>query len=234
MLTLDVLALPGPVDTPLAVAVDVLRASSTIVTALASGCRRVIPVETVEEACRLVDGFPNRGDVVLGGERGGLAPPGFDRGNSPREYITGMEGKILVLTTTNGTRAIRHAGCGKVLVMSFLNLPAVAEYLVRRGGPVTIVCAGSSGQFSWEDFACAGMLVHYLQGRSAALTCGDGALAAAAACRSWGGDIPALLRAGGHGRELVDLGLAADLEFCSRLGAYGVVPVYRHDNIMLE
>lgn len=228
------LPLPGPAATPVAVVVDVLRATSTVVTALACGCRAVIPAETVEEAWRLVDTFPDRAQVIVGGERGGLAPPGFDRGNSPREYTAGVAGKILVLTTTNGTRAVRRAGSDLVLVMGFLNLPAVVEYIAHRAQSVTVICAGTAGRFSWEDFACAGMLVHYLEERGTSFTRGDGALAAAAAYRSWPDDLPSLLGAGNHGRRLVALGLGEDLEFCGRAGVYAVVPVYRGNRIVLD
>lgn len=234
MFTLDVLPLPGSVDTSVAVVVDVLRATSTVVTALACGCRAVLPAETVEEAWRLATAFPNRAQVILGGERGGLAPPGFDRGNSPREYLADVAGKYLVLATSNGTPAVRHAGAARVLIMSFLNLPAVAAYLDEHEETATVICAGTAGRFSWEDFTCAGLLVHYLQELGAAFTAGDGALAAAAAYRSWPGDLPSLLGAGTHGRRLLALGLGEDLEFCGRVGVSTVVPVYRRDKIVLE
>src|SRR3954452_7183254 len=121
---------PGRLAGGLAVVIDVLRATTTIVHALAAGCTAVRPCAEVEEARDLAGGM-RAGRVLLGGERGGVPLPGFDLGNSPREYTAKVcRGSTLVLTTTNGTRALlRAAEAARVLVASFANFSAVCEQL---------------------------------------------------------------------------------------------------------
>src|SRR5205807_6516908 len=125
----------------LAVVIDVLRATTTIVHALAAGCTDVRPCAEVEEARALADGM-RAGRVLLGGERGGAPLPGFDLGNSPREYTPrACKGNTLVLTTTNGTRALlRAAEAERVLLAAFVNYSAVCEQLRQETRPVHIVC----------------------------------------------------------------------------------------------
>jgi 2-phosphosulfolactate phosphatase len=157
---------------PTAIVVDVLRATSTIAQALASGYRRVLCCAEVEEAVALRGRL---GDAVLAGERQAVAIPGFDLGNSPREF-TEPRGETLVLTTTNGTRAILAAAANAetVLVGSIMNLAAVAA-AVPPGVDAEIVCAGLQGRFTIDDAYCAG--------RIAALLGGDRTDAAEAAVR---------------------------------------------------
>src|SRR5690606_19366866 len=125
------------------VVLDVLRATSTIVEALANGARAVSPVSTVDEAVRLAEALGREG-VLLAGERRSLRIDGFDMGNSPLEFTRErVSGKQIVLTTTNGTVAIlASATARRVLIASYLNLGAVAEELVHDGGPASIVCSG--------------------------------------------------------------------------------------------
>ena len=146
---------------PTAIVVDVLRASSTIAQALASGYRRVLCCAEVEEAVEL---RARLGEAVLAGERKAVAIPGFDLGNSPREFTKPL-GETLVLTTTNGTRAILSAAASAetVLVGSLLNLDAVAA-AARGGGDVEIVCAGLQGRFTIDDAYCAGRIAELLGG----------------------------------------------------------------------
>lgn len=219
----EVLPLGGKTDTEIAVVIDVLRATSTMVTALASGCLAVIPAENLDQARALAAA----GGYLLGGERGGLPPPGFDLGNSPREYTPeAVAGRKVVLTTTNGTRALLLAASPVVLVASFLNLPAVASWLARLKKNTLISCAGTDGLLSLEDFACAGMLVKMLEKACPGLGLGDGAVAARAVYDRWEGRIPDLLKSTFHGRRLAGIGLGADLEFCATVGSYEVVPCF--------
>ncbi|TDA68546.1 MAG: 2-phosphosulfolactate phosphatase [Clostridia bacterium] len=226
---LEVLPLAGKTSTEIAVVIDVLRATSTMVTALANGCPAIIPAADPDEARALAVA----GGYLLGGERGGLPLPGFDLGNSPREYTPKtVAGRKVVLTTTNGTRALLLAASPVVLVASFLNLPAAAGWLARRKGDVLISCAGTDGGFSLEDFACAGMLLDMIAKAGNSLELGDGAVAARAVYRQWEGRIPDLLKSTGHGRRLDRLGLGADLEFCARVGRYAVVPQFSHGEVV--
>src|SRR4051794_10191588 len=146
-----------------AVVIDVLRATTTMVHALAAGCDAVRPCLGVEEARCLADGLP-AGKVLLGGERAGRPLPGFDLGNSPREYTpAACRGTTVVLTTTNGTRALlRAAPAQRTLVAAFVNYSAVCEQLRPEARPVHIVCAGDAGAVALEDTLLAGALVDFL------------------------------------------------------------------------
>ena len=166
--SLSVYALPSMVDSDVlasgtAVIIDVLRASTTIVHALESGAVEVIPCQEVEEALAVAGHLP-AGEVVLGGERGGLPIDGFDLGNSPGEYLPHvLEGRTLVFTTTNGTRALHHARkARRVLVGAFVNATAIFRELVEEKH-IHLLCAGTNGQIGRDDVLLAGMLVERLQ-----------------------------------------------------------------------
>jgi 2-phosphosulfolactate phosphatase len=167
---------PGALRGGVAVVVDVLRATTVIVHALAAGCAAVIPCGEVEEAKRVATQLPP-GTALLGGERGGLPIPGFHLGNSPGEFTRAVcTGKNLVMTTTNGTRAILAClDALRVYIASFANLKATADELgvqllkKDHGLPVHIVCAGTEGHISLEDSLLAGALTTGL----AALTVND-------------------------------------------------------------
>ena len=147
---------------PTGIVVDVLRATSTIVQALDAGYRTAYCCGEVEEARALKEEL---GDAVLGGERGGNPLPGFDLGNSPLEYLS-PQAEEVVITTTNGTRAVvgAAANCDHVLVGSMLNLDAVAATARGRGEDVEVVCAGLRGGPSEDDAYCAGRIVALLGG----------------------------------------------------------------------
>lgn len=144
------------------VVIDVLRATTTIVHALAAGVREVIPCLEINEARRVAAGFPP-GTALLGGERGGVKIAGFDLGNSPEEYNPAtVGGKVVVLTTTNGTRAMMLCRQAKrVLIGAFVNASAVASALL--GEPqVHLLCAGTQGEITREDVLFAGRVAHAL------------------------------------------------------------------------
>jgi 2-phosphosulfolactate phosphatase len=147
---------------PTGIVVDVLRATSTIVQALDAGYRTVYCCAEVKEARALKEEL---GDAVLGGERGGNPLPGFDLGNSPLEYVS-PQAEEVVITTTNGTRAVVGAAsnCDLVLVGSMLNLDAVAATARGRGEDVEVVCAGLRGGPSEDDAYCAGRIAALLGG----------------------------------------------------------------------
>jgi 2-phosphosulfolactate phosphatase len=152
---------------PTGIVVDVLRATSTIVQALDAGYRAVFSCAEVDEARALRDEL---GDSVLGGERGGDPIPGFDLGNSPLEYLS-PRAETVVLTTTNGTRAViaAAANCDLVLVGSMLNLHAVAAAASKRGEDTEIVCAGFRCGYSEDDAYCAGRIAALLGGEPTAV-----------------------------------------------------------------
>lgn len=219
------------------IVLDILRATSTIVTALACGCREVAPVETIAEALSISQQRP---DVILGGERESLIIPGFHLGNSPLEYVQEkVGGKVVVLTTTNGTRAIRRAaaGNGQVLIGSLLNAQAVAREALSAGGDIVLICAGTRGELSLEDTVAAGIIIKELHSFSSASSFLPGSDLAVAARRL--GEVYAhnplqSLYDSLHGQKLAAIGLAADLEWCARLNYYDILPVYQGGAISVK
>lgn len=223
--------LPADVAGRIVVVVDVLRASTTIAAALAAGARAIVPCESAEEAIARAKAF-ERGDVLLAGERRMMAIPGFDLGNSPGEYKREVvEGKTVLFTTTNGTRALLNCqGAREVLVGCYANYSAVLAVLrkaARDGHHIAIVCAGRERHFALEDAACAGRLVRGISRRGIKPELGDAAKVAALLDRRYGADIEGLLRECEHGRALLELGMDADIQACAGLNTYPVVPVYR-------
>lgn len=231
--------LPGLFEPPelrggVAVVMDVLRATSTIIEALAAGAEAVQPCGDIDEARRLAAVAPP-GTVLLGGERGGLKIPGFDLGNSPAEYTRkAVAGKTLIFTTTNGTRAlIRAQESRRLLIGALSNVGAVVELLAKETGPVHLVCAGTDGRITLEDVLCAGGITHWFN-----LAAGDAdtnddsaqlALSLFASCgheydRVHEDRVLALLRQSRGGRNLIDCGLEADIAVCAEENKFDFVP----------
>lgn len=155
---------PGALIGGVVVLIDVLRASTMMVHALAAGCREVIPCMEVEEARQIAASLP-AGSAILAGERHGLPLEGFDLGNSPGQ-CTGeiCQGKTMVITTTNGTRAL--LACSEadlVLVGSFVNFAATAQRLLHEAKPIHLVCAGTEGRISYEDTLLAGSFAKHFR-----------------------------------------------------------------------
>jgi 2-phosphosulfolactate phosphatase len=203
---------------PTGVVVDVIRATSTICQALAAGYERVFCTAAVEEARALREEL---GEGVLGGERNAVRIPGFDLGNSPREYVE-PAGETLLLSTTNGTRAVVAATqrCERVLVGSLLNLTAVVDAARGAGEDVVVVCAGVQGTLALDDAYVAGRVVELLGWERT-----DAAEAAARLVATWSGADEAF-RASKSGRNLMENApeLEADLPFCARESVLDVVP----------
>ncbi len=203
---------------PTGVVVDVIRATSTICQALASGYERVLCAAEVEDARRLRDELAG---VTLGGERLGVRIDGFDLGNSPLEYLE-PRSPLLAISTTNGTRAIVTAAarCERVLVASLLNLAAVVEAARAHGEDVAVFCAGVKGAFALDDAYVAGRIAGALGWQRS-----DAAEAAVRLARSYATAEEAF-RASRSGRNLIERGpeLEADIPYCARESALDVVP----------
>ncbi len=217
------------------VVIDVLRASSSIATALANGARAVIPLDSSEDVVNCAKGFERR-DVRLAGERRMLAIPGFDLGNSPREYTReAVEGKTVIMTTTNGTPAIANTqGARDVVIASYVNFTAVLTMLrtaVRGNTDITIVCAGRDRQFSLEDAGCAGRFVYNLSKRSSNIRVNDAAQACVLIDRKYGDQVLRLFEASEHGRALSEAGFGDDLAACAAVDSYPVIPLYQDRQI---
>jgi 2-phosphosulfolactate phosphatase len=204
------------VEAPVGIVVDVLRATSTIAQALAAGYRRVLCCAEVEEARAL---RAELGDGVLAGERKCLRIPGFDLGNSPSEFAKAAR-ETVILTTTNGTRALVAAAsrCERVVAASLLNLDSVVRGVLDAGGDVVVVCAGVKGELALDDAYVAGRLVELLDGEPT-----DAGAAALRLMRSFGSAQEGL-RASQSARNLVNAGLEGDIEWCARESVLEVVP----------
>lgn len=226
---------PADLQGRVVVVIDVLRASTTIATALANGAKAIIPVESSEEVVTRSKAF-ERGGVLLVGERKMLAIPGFDLGNSPDEFVREIvEGKTVIMTTTNGTPAVTAAGGARdVVIASYVNFSAVLTMLrvaLRGGTDIAILCAGRERQFSLEDAACAGRYVHHVAKRLQGVDMNDAAVAATLIERRYGDNLIKMFEASSHGRALKEAGFAADLEACARVDSYPVIPVYQDRQI---
>ena len=202
-----------PVETgpaPIGVVVDVLRATSTIAQALASGYQRVLCCAEIEDALALRAQIP---DSLVGGERKAVQVEGFDVGASPREFLE-PRAETLILSTTNGTRAILETAerCEEVVLGSLLNLDAVARVAGSRDA--VIVCAGFQGAFALDDAYCAGRIVQLVQSERT-----DAAIASLLIASAFSTALDAL-----NARTYGPPGLEEDIAFCARENVLAVVP----------
>jgi 2-phosphosulfolactate phosphatase len=196
-----------------AIVVDVMRATSTIAQALASGYRRVLCCREIDEARALREQLGD--EAVVGGERNGVLIEGFDLGASPRDYLE-PRAETAILTTTNGTRTVLAAAANaeRVLLGSLLNLDAVASAARAPGQDITVVCAGYEGAFAIDDAYCAGRIVELLEGERT-----DAAVASAALARAY----PTAWE-GVNARTYGPPGLEDDLRWCTQENTLSVVP----------
>jgi len=218
-----------------AVVIDVIRASTTITIALHHGCAGIVPVRTLREA-RVVALTLGDG-VLLAGERAAAKIAGAHLGNSPGEYERErIEGKTVVLTTTNGTRAFRAIdGARDVIACAFLNVSATARWLRRAGLDVLIVCAGRNGHVCLEDAVGGGMLIDRLSRISdRPLELSDAARAAHLLYSANQGNLLEMLRGSEWGRGITRKGFGADLEICAQVDLTDVVPVMREGRLVAE
>jgi 2-phosphosulfolactate phosphatase len=213
------------------VVIDVLRAATTVITALANGAKAVIPAATAEEAVRLASNLEKDG-VVLAGERKSLKIEGFALGNSPREMTAAaVGGKTIVLATTNGTPALLAAATGggdPVLVGAPANFKALAarvRAVLEERGELVVICAGRDKQFAAEDGYTAGRLVKVVRRGLKRLELNDAARAALAlttAIATW----QDALEGSQAARQLAEVDLAEDVRFAAKADRFAVVPRY--------
>ena len=233
----DVYATPDKVDpdtlkNSFVVVIDVLRASTTIATALYNGCTEILPADDIHFAFELARTLP-RGSTLLGGERQGKMIDGFTLGNSPQEYIEyTVRDKAIVLTTTNGTRALMTCRkAKKVFVGSFVNMHALSGYLLKRRIDIDIVCAGTDGKASLEDMVCAGLLVEKLDEATNHFMMTRAARQALAVAQLHKHDLVGMMKKSPHGAYLEKIGFGSDLEVCARLNSLRVIPVFQQGTI---
>lgn len=242
-MTLDVVFTPlgltsGDVAGRTVVVVDVLRATTTICAALHHGARAVVVATDIEDASRLAHTL-DTSDVLLAGERHCKPILGFQLGNSPDEMRPDVvQGKTLVMTTTNGTRALLATGGARdVIVASAVNLTAAgaaAAAAMEEHGDLTILCAGREQGFGMDDAYLAGRLVvEALGGRRTRKGLNDAALVAVDLVRRYGNRTHRVLALSHAGRDLAALGLGADVVAAAAVDAHPVVPRYRDRRIAL-
>jgi 2-phosphosulfolactate phosphatase len=238
-MTIDVFFSPAVVDETsvegrTAVVIDVIRATSTLVEALANGAKAIFPTTSTEEAVKLASSL-GREDTLLCGERKGLKVEGFDLGNSPAEFTAEVvEGKQLVMTTTNGTRAFAAVeGADRVLAASFMNLSAVVGAL-KGTSELVVVCSGRENRFSLDDALCAGLLLQSLnmEGEEE-MELNDAGRVAADLASNYTVDVE-FLRSTAAGKNLVGIGLDGDLELCASLDRHSLVPEMRERSITVS
>lgn len=225
---------PGDLAGRLVAVVDVLRASTSIATALGNGARTVIPLEGADEVIVRSKDF-TRSQILLAGEQKMLSIPGFDLGNSPQAFTPEVvEDKTILITTTNGTRALLGVqGARDIVIASYVNFTAVLTLMKVAAGTntdIAIVCASEEGSFTLEDAACAGRYVRAIPKR-ASMELNDAALASVMIEKKYGDNIAKVFKESTHGQALQEAGFGADLAACAEVDSYPVVPIYQDRQI---
>lgn len=208
------------------IVVDVIRATTSVLTMLERGCEEVLIAPSLEAAREYRQAHP---EVLLAGEQGGRAPAGFDFGNSPAAFSEVLlSGRRVVFATTNGTRAVHAAkGAAVVLLGCLRNRAAAAQVAfgaaAAAGHGLAVMCAGREGRFSLDDAYTAGAIVDAVAGLPAGLTMTDAAVAARMLYRSVT-DAGALFRQTRAGRNVIEIGLEGDLDYCAQIDRSVLVP----------
>lgn len=212
------------------VVIDIFRATTTMVAGLASGLETIIPVSDLEEC----QAFPDGSSIIKAAERGGQKVDGFEYGNSPYDYINGdVKGKTLIMTTTNGTLAISlsHAA-SNILIGAFINISAVADFLVKDNKDVVLFCAGWKGMYNLEDSLFAGALIHRLQNHFHFES--DGALSVCLLYEKAKFDgFMKFLKNSSHFKRLSGFNNMNDIELALKFDQFDVLPMMKGDRLML-
>ena len=211
------------------VVIDVLRATSVIVQTMSQGASEIRPVTTADEAIQMAKAL-GESSMLLGGERESKRVPGFDLGNSPKEYIAEkVKGKKLILATTNGTKAFHLVSTGKeILVGSFLNIGALAKRCLELDRDLFIFLSGDEGNFSLEDTICGGMLIDLITKKTKkSISLTDASQCAQILYKSLKDNLFGAFYLSRHGKELIHRGFEDDLVYCAQIDITNVVPIFR-------
>ena len=213
------------------VVVDLLRATTVISTAFMQGVKEIIPVQTLEEALS----YKGKEGYIVAAERNAKPIEGFDYGNSPFHYINSdVRGKTLVLTTTNGTKAINNARNHKVITASYINLDAVATYLIREYRDVIILCSGWKGVFNLEDPIFAGSLSSILLDSGKYSSVCDSLFASTQLLKNAGDNLFDYLSESSHRRRLKSLNMEEDTRYClSPPVKSDIIPILKGDRLVV-
>ena len=212
--------------------IDVLRATTTIITALNNGAKEIIPVGNFEFAMK-ISGSMFGGQTLLGGERNTKKIDGFNLGNSPLEYTREIvAGKSIVFLTTNGSKAVVKTKFSDTSVIcAFLNLSAAAKYLSSLKKDIEIVCSARLGFFSLEDAICAGKLATEIASLTGDIEKTDSTNAAIQLAKSFGKNLKKMLYDTDHGKVLIENGFEEDLKHCAKLNSTEIIPVFSSGSI---
>jgi 2-phosphosulfolactate phosphatase len=225
---------PAETAARLVLIVDVLRASTTVATALGNGARTVIPVEGADEVISRSKEFA-RSKILLAGEQKMHPIAGFDIGNSPQAFTPAVvEGKTILITTTNGTRTLLGVQNARdIVIASYVNFSAVLAMMkvaASSNTDIAIICAGEEGSFTLEDSACAGRFVKAIPKRADIQT-NDAAAASVLIEKKYGDNIAKVFKESAHGQALDAAGFGDDLTAAAQVDSYPVVPIYQDRQI---
>lgn len=218
-----------PIEGRVVVVIDILRATSSITYGLANGAEAIIPVANVED-CLACAG----NGYLLAAERNGEVVEGFDFGNSPFSYTEEkVHGKTIVLTTTNGTKALHMAReqAAQVVIGAFLNVTVLVQWLRQQDKDVVLLCAGWKDQFNLEDTLFAGAVVHALKDDFVHFD--DACVAAEDMYLLAKGDLRGYLKKSSHSHRLAQLNIEEDVQFCLRQDVCSVIPVLKGDKLVI-
>ena len=219
----------------IAIVIDVLRASTTIITALNNGCEKIVPVAEVNEAFKIYKKNVND-NLLLGGERNEMIVPGFDLSNSPLEYTSEkISEKTIIFTSTNGAQLFDFSRQAvQTIVCGFVNISSVCDYLINANKNIVVLCAGKNSQFGLEDVVCGGMLIKEIIHKFGKISLlNDGALAAKILYEQYAGNVLEMLHQSSHGKRLLQIGQEEDLKICASINSINIVPVYQEGKISL-
>ncbi|AOR22273.1 2-phosphosulfolactate phosphatase family protein [Clostridium taeniosporum] len=208
------------------VVIDMFRATSVITTAINNGCKKVIPYLTIEETVEEAKKY-EKSEVVLGGERRAVKIEGFDLSNSPLEYTEEVvKDKTVLITTTNGTRALTKCLSGKkIIIAAMINAEAVAKKLLELNEDIVIVNAGTNGEFSMDDYICGGYIINTILKEKSNINLTDIAKTANIIYENNPGIIEYVKEAR-HYSVMRSLNLDKDIEYCVKKNIVDVVPIY--------
>lgn len=215
------------------VVIDVLRACSSMVTALVNGAKGIIPVEDMAMASKIAANLDPK-STLLCGEKDGKKIDGYQLGNSPMEYSKGVvDGKTMIMNTTNGTKAVTRASLArKILIGCFLNAEYVVEELRNAEGDIIVICAGWKSRLSLEDMLCAGLIIDRLSDGLLPDDASDGAKLAHVLYQKYANDIEGAVSQSNHANRLRDVAHPNDISYCSQLDRISIVP-YMKDGIIV-
>ncbi len=215
------------------IVIDVLRTATTVANALSNGARAIVPAADMAEASKIASNL-DASSYYLAGERVGVKIEGYTLGNSPIEFTRELvRGKTLILTTTNGTPAIRRCRHAKHLVTgSFVNVGKVVDFARQEGIDVTIVCSGWRNRVSLEDTICAGMILDGLWNGVEPSDSSDTSHIAFALFERERNDIQGAVTRSLHGKRLAAMGLEDDVAFCGAVDAVPILPYYKDSRLI--